>query len=163
MKHSTERILTTHVGSLPRPDDLIGPLGAKMSGQPFDAQALEARLPSAVAELVNQQVSTGLDVVNDGEVGRTSFILYMDERLSGFSTREITGPEAARAVHYLAGSREFLAFPEYYDPDNVIRSVTGGRPMRETFCSGPIAYKGHELLQRDIANMKAALKDIPAE
>ncbi len=163
MKHSTDRILTTHVGSLPRPDDMIGMLGAKMSGQPIDEGALEARLPSAVAELVVRQVKTGLDVINDGEVGRTSFILYADERLTGFETREITGKDAPRAVHYLAGSREYLAFPEYYDPNQVFQSVTGGRPAKEIFCSGPITYKGHDLLQRDIANMKAAVEGMPVE
>src|SRR5688500_5863470 len=163
MKHSTDRILTTHVGSLPRPDDMIEALGAKFSGRAIDEQALAARLPSAVAELVGRQVQTGLDVINDGEVGRPSFITYVDERLTGFETREITGKNAPRAVHYLAGSREYLAFPEYYDPDQVFESVTGGRPAREIFCGGPISYKGHDLLQRDIANFRAALQNAPVE
>jgi 5-methyltetrahydropteroyltriglutamate--homocysteine methyltransferase len=161
MKHSTDRILTTHVGSLPRPEDMIDMLAAKFSGRPIDEQKLEARLPSAVAELVAQQVKTGLDVINDGEVGRPSFITYIDDRLTGFERREIAGKDAPRAVHYLAGSREYLAFPEYYEPEQVLQSVTGGRPAQEILCSGPITYKGHELLQRDIANFKTALKGAP--
>jgi 5-methyltetrahydropteroyltriglutamate--homocysteine methyltransferase len=163
VKHSSDRILTTHVGSLPRPDNMIGMLAAKMSGRPIDEAALAARLPSAVAEIVAKQVETGLDVIDDGEVGRPSFITYIDERLTGFATREIAGKDAARAVHYLAGSREFLAFPEYYQPEQVVQGATGGQPMREIVCTGPITYKGHDLLQRDIANFKAALKGTPIE
>lgn len=161
MKHSTERILTTHVGSLPRPPDMIEMLAAKMAGRPIDEAALAARLPSAVKEMVARQVETGLDVINDGEVGRPSFITYIDERLTGFETREITGKDAERAVHYLAGSREFLAFPEYYRPEQVVQRATGGQPMREIVCTGPITYKGHALLQRDIMNFKAALEGMP--
>ena len=70
MKHSTDRILTTHVGSLPRPDDMLEVLTAKMRGQPVDEQALDARLPGAVADIVRQQVDHGLDVIDDGEVGK---------------------------------------------------------------------------------------------
>src|SRR5207245_2961370 len=123
----------------------------------------EARLPSAVAEIVAQQTRTGLDVVNDGEVGRPSFITYIDERLTGFETREVADADAPRAVHYLAGSREFLAFPEYYEPEQVIQGAIGGQRPREIVCSGPITYKGHEQLQRDIANLRAALQDAPVE
>jgi 5-methyltetrahydropteroyltriglutamate--homocysteine methyltransferase len=163
MKHSTDRILTTHVGSLPRPDDMMDMLAAKFAGRPINEQKLEARLPSAVGELVAQQVKTGLDVINDGEVGRPSFITYIDDRLTGFERREIAAKDAPRAVHYLAGSREYLAFPEYYEPEQTIQSVIGGRPPQEILCSGPITYKGHDLLQRDIANFKAALKGAPVE
>jgi len=161
MKHSTDRILTTHVGSLPRPDDVLPILAAKMSGRPIDEAALESRLPSAVAEIVDQQAKTGLDIIDDGEVGKPSFILYIDERLNGFESREISGPEAPRAVHYLAGSREFAAFPEYYQPEDVVQGATGGRAPREIVCTGPISYKGQKLLERDIANLKAAMKGAP--
>ena len=97
MKHSTDRILTTHVGSLPRPEDMLEALTAKMRGQPVDEQALDARLPGAVADIVRQQVAHGLDVIDDGEVGKPSFILYADERLSGFEQRDAPESEIARA------------------------------------------------------------------
>ena len=107
MKHSSDRILTTHVGSLPRPNDMLDALKAKMHGQPVDEQALAARLPGAVADIVRQQFAHGLDVIDDGEVGKPSFILYADERLSGFEQRLAPESEAAAARHYLAGSRGF--------------------------------------------------------
>ena len=124
MKHSTERILTTHVGSLPRPDDMLEALGAKMKAQPVDQEAFDARLPAAVAEMVRRQADCGLDVVNDGEVGKPSFILYMDERMSGFEQREVAESEVDKISHYLTGSREFLAFPEYYQPELVANTTS---------------------------------------
>ena len=160
MKHSTDRILTTHVGSLPRPDDMLEVLTAKMKGQSVDEQAFEARLPSAVAEIVRQQAEHGLDVIDDGEVGKPSFILYADERLSGFEQREVPDSELAKARYYLAGSREFLAFPEYYHPERATRSGLEGERPREAVCTGPIVYKGHKQLERDIANFKAALSGL---
>ncbi len=163
MKHSTDRILTTHVGSLPRPDDMLEALGAKMKGRPVDEQAFEARLPGAVADIVHQQVEHGLDVINDGEVGKPGFILYIDERLSGFEQREVAESEVARASHYLAGSREFLAFPEYYQPETVTRLATEGERPRLPVCTGPISYKGHQQLRRDISNFKAALNQVSVE
>ena len=157
MKHSTDRILTTHVGSLPRPADMLGVLTAKMKGQPVNEQTFEARLPSAVADIVRQQAEHGLDVIDDGEVGKPSFILYVDERLSGFEQRDVPDSELAKARHYLAGSREFLAFPEYYHPERATNSGMEGERPRESVCTSPITYKGHKQLQRDIANFKAAL------
>src|SRR5438105_419230 len=119
MKHSTDRILTTHVGSLPRPADMLPMLSAKMIGDPVDERAFDTRLRTAVVDVVRQQVEHGIDVINDGEVGKPGFILYAEERLGGFERREVTGGESAlaRARHYLAGSREFLAFPDYYQAE----------------------------------------------
>jgi 5-methyltetrahydropteroyltriglutamate--homocysteine methyltransferase len=165
MKHSTDRILTTHVGSLPRPDDMLDVLTARMRGQPIDEQAFDARLPSAVAELVRQQVEHGLDVIDDGEVSKPSFIVYAEERLSGFEPREVAGSasEVARALHYLAGSREALAFPDFYQSDLDRMSTVAGEKPRLPVCTGPVAYKGHRQLQRDIANFKAALSGVEVE
>ena len=160
MKHSTDRILTTHVGSLPRPEDMLEALTAKMRGQLIDEQALDARLPRAVADIVRQQVDHGLDVIDDGEVGKPSFILYADERLSGFEQRDAQESEIARARHYLAGSREFLAFPEYYQPETTTSRGTEGQRPRQSFCTGPIGYRGHRQLQRDLTNFKAALSKV---
>src|SRR5215212_7095956 len=84
MQRSADRILTTHAGSLPRPADLVEMLRARDRGQPFDAAALEARVPRAVAEAVRKQVETGLDVIADGEMGRVGFAAYVKDRMDGF-------------------------------------------------------------------------------
>ncbi len=163
MKHSTDRILTTHVGSLPRPDSVIEDLGAKMKGQPVDEQAFEARLPGAVLEMVRKQADCGIDVINDGEASKAGFILYADERLTGFEQLEIPEKDIPRAVNYLAGSREFLAFPDYYHPEAALKRATEGRIPRQPVCTGPVTYKGRALLDRDLKNFKAALAQVKVE
>lgn len=134
-----------------------------MKGQPVDQVAFDTRLPGAVSEMVRRQAVHGLDVINDGEVGKPSFILYMDERMSGFELREVPENEVDKVSHYLAGSREFLAFPEYYQPELVTRRPTAGERPRQPVCTGPIAYKGHNQLKRDIENLKAALSHVEVE
>ena len=84
MKHSQERILTTFVGSLARPPDLIGILDAKERGQSYDRDAFAARLRAAVAEVVRRQADAGVDIVSDGEQGKAGFVTYIGERLTGF-------------------------------------------------------------------------------
>src|SRR5439155_8609907 len=84
MRRSTERILTTHTGSLPRPDDLIRMMFAKEEGVPVDPAALGARIRAAVAEIVDKQVDAGVDVVNDGEMSKPSYATYVKDRLTGF-------------------------------------------------------------------------------
>src|SRR3974390_1703136 len=84
MKRSTERFLTTHTGSLPRPDDLIRTMFAKEEGVPVDRAALAARIASAVADCVQKQVRAGVDVVNDGEMSKPSYATYIKDRLDGF-------------------------------------------------------------------------------
>src|SRR5579883_132471 len=165
MKRSTHRILTTHVGSLPRSDDMLPMLSAKMVGDPIDERAFEARLRGAVVDIVRQQVEHGLDVINDGEVGKPGFILYAEERLGGFERREVAGDAGAvaRARHYLAGSRELLAFPEYYQPELEAAGAGPGRAPRQLVCTGPVSYRGHAQLQRDIENLRAALREVSAE
>jgi len=163
MKHSTDRILTTHVGSLPRPADMLEALGKKMAGQPIDEQAFEARLPGAVLEVVRREAECGLDVINDGEVSKAGFILYADERLTGFEQLEIPQKDIPRAVNYLAGSREFLAFPDYYQPEAMLRRATEGRKPRQPVCTGPVTYKGKALFERDLKNFKAALAQVKVE
>ena len=154
MKRSTDRVLTTHAGSLPRPDDVLDMLRTGQKGEPF-----EARVGLAVAEIVRQQVEHSLDIVDDGEVSKPSFVTYATERLSGLELR----PAEPIATSSFAGSREHLAFPEFYAA--VGAPSAGGvgrdRPMRSV-CTGPIRYVGHEAVQRDIANLKAALQDVEA-
>src|ERR687888_895119 len=84
MKLSTERILTTHVGSLARPPDLFDMLVARASGQPYDAVAFEARVRQAVADVVRRQAELGIDIIDDGEQGKPGFVAYISERLGGF-------------------------------------------------------------------------------
>src|SRR5215475_6573943 len=96
MKTSTERILTTHVGSIPRPDSVRSLLRARLAGQRIDEAELAARATEAVADVVRRQGEVGLDVVSDGEMSKTSFLGYTDDRLSGFvSTTASTDPSAA--------------------------------------------------------------------
>jgi len=157
MKCSTERILTTFVGSLPRPADLVAMMQAKERGQPYETEAFAARVRRAVAEAVRKQAEAGVDIVCDGEQGKSGFITYVSERLTGFEPRE-TKPREGPWV----GSREELAFPEYYQWYARGRGGTVAAPY-SWVCTGPITYKGHEALQSDIENLKAALQGVQVE
>jgi 5-methyltetrahydropteroyltriglutamate--homocysteine methyltransferase len=152
MKQSVERILTTHVGSLPRPPDLLEMIQAKERGGDFDAAAFAARVKSAVAEVVRRQAESGIDIAADGEMGRFGFIPYVNERLAGLDARPnpVTQGTWAR-------SREHLAFPEYYAWAAQMPGAAGGAQRNQWVCTGPIAYKGQAALARDIDNLKAAL------
>src|SRR5436190_8359347 len=108
MKRSMDRILTTHVGSLPRPDDLRDLIQNKARGEAVDEALFAARVKSAVAETVRRQAEAGIDIVADGEMGRVGFIPYVNERLAGIE------PSAREAANYWAQSREYRAFPEFY-------------------------------------------------
>lgn len=149
MKRNTDRILTTHVGSLARPERQLELLFAKELGQPYDVDEFEMSTRESVDQIVAQQVETGIDVVCDGEQGKSSFVTYAAERLSGFSPR--TGGGEDLWVH----SRESIAFPEFYEAH---RKAREGLVAKKTklICSGPIEYVGHEILARDIANLKSA-------
>jgi 5-methyltetrahydropteroyltriglutamate--homocysteine methyltransferase len=157
MKRSTERILTTFVGSLARPTDLIETLKTKESGQSYDRHAFAVRVRSAVAEAVRRQAEAGVDIVSDGEQGKAGFVIYIGERLTGFEPR----PAAPRAGPWV-GSREVMDFPEYYEWYSRWRGASVGPPTCFV-CTAPIAYKGQEFLQRDIANLKAALQGVSVE
>src|SRR5262245_47476062 len=108
MELSTDRILTTHVGSLPRPDDLFELMLARMDGKAVDEKAYAERVRTAVRDSVREQVAAGLDVVNDGEMGKPSFITYAAARLDGLEKREGNRPSP------FANTRETQDFPEYY-------------------------------------------------
>jgi 5-methyltetrahydropteroyltriglutamate--homocysteine methyltransferase len=157
MKRSTDRILTTFVGSLARPPDLLEMMYAREHGQPYDQKAYAGRVRSAVAEVVRQQVEAGVDIVCDGEQGKPGFFAYVSERLAGFEPRETTSPAGP-----WAGSREALAFPEYYQWYARGRPGSVAAPFGMA-CTGPISYKGQAALQTDIDNLKAALQGLQAE
>jgi 5-methyltetrahydropteroyltriglutamate--homocysteine methyltransferase len=152
MRRSTERILTTHVGSLPRPPDLLSMIQAKERGEAIDTPAFQARVARAVAEVVKRQAECGIDIVADGEMGRFGFIPYVNERLAGLEPRPNPGAEGT-----WARSREYRAFPEYYAWAAQMPGTAGRAPPTRRVCTGPIAYKGQAALQRDIDNLKAAM------
>jgi 5-methyltetrahydropteroyltriglutamate--homocysteine methyltransferase len=152
MQHSTRRILTTHAGSLPRPPDMIEMLVAKAQGKPVDEAKWIARLPGAVREIVKKQIRLGVDIVDDGEYSKPSFVTYVSERLGGYEPDKDSAPRIP-----WAGSREALAFPEFYAPTN-----TTSRGVRMV-CAGPVTYKGRAILRRDIENLKSALNGAKVE
>jgi len=150
MNHSTDRILTTHCGSLPRPKDLLDLMKAKINGDPYDAGAYAARIRSAVSEIVRQQVECGIDVPTDGEQGKQGFFAYVNERLTGFEPRP--GPRPAMF------EAEVRDFPEYYKQyfSTAMLGVTIA-PLVQFACTGPVSYRGQDALSRDIDNLKAAV------
>jgi len=163
MKTSTDRILTTHVGSIPRPESIRELLRARLAGQAVDAAELAARVENAVADVVRTQAACGIDVVSDGEMGKTSFIAYTDERLTGFTPMRPDDPNVPASNTSVAWARrldtrrEWRAFREYYETYLPAAMPPSAPP---TVCTGPIAYKGAALLERDLDNFKAALKTI---
>jgi 5-methyltetrahydropteroyltriglutamate--homocysteine methyltransferase len=143
VKRSTERFLTTHTGSLPRPDDLIRTMFAREEGVPVDAVALAARIRSAVAEVVARQTEAGIDVVDDGEMSKPSYATYPKDRLTGF-----------------AGASHPLQYKDLVDFPGMARRVFGdpGRARRKTpACTGPIAVRDRGAAEADTANLRAAL------
>jgi len=158
MKRSTDRILTTHVGSLPRPPKLFAMMKAKHEGQATDPAALAAEVQNAVAEVVRRQSDTGIDVVSDGEMGKVGFIPYVNERLAGFEP----GSVAARGSAW-ANSRETRAFPEFYDWQSRQAGAAGNAGALRWVCTGPISYRGIEEFQKEAALFRAALEHARVE
>jgi len=155
MRRSSERILTTHVGSLIRPQSLLPLIGAKQSGQPYDRELYSKRLAESVAEVVAQQAAAGIDVPSDGEFGKSiSWSQYALERLSGFERR----PVAAGASRFARGA-DRTRFAEFYVELDAASGppATAGASAGEAVCVAPIRYTGQAEVQRDIANFKAAL------
>ncbi len=149
MKRSTDRFLTTHTGSLPRPEDLIRTMFAKEEGVPVDAAALAARIRAAVIEVVHKQTAAGIDVVDDGEMSKPSYATYPKDRLTGFGG-------ASHPLQY----RDLVDFP------GMARRVFGdpGRARRKTpACTGPIAVRESGAADADAANLAAALTGAGAQ
>jgi 5-methyltetrahydropteroyltriglutamate--homocysteine methyltransferase len=144
MRRSTERIITTHAGSLPRPADLLEMMTSAAAGKPGETHG--AWLRKAVKEIVNKQIDLGIDVIDDGEFSKASFVSYVNERLGGFEP-ETQGP----GQNPWAGSREAKSFPEFY-----AGAASAARPAR-MICTGPISYRGKAQLDSDIDNLKSAL------
>ncbi len=156
MKRSLDRILTTHVGSLIRPQALQQFLHAEQSGEPFDKQAYEACLTQSVAEIVRRQTAAGIDVISDGEFGKSiSWSQYALERLSGFERRPVKP-----GANPFARGADRERFPEFYAE---LDAREGIATTRDSVCVGPIAYTGQVALARDIRNLTAALTGVSVE
>lgn len=152
MKRSTDRILTTHCGSLARPHELLDRMKAKLNGEAYDQAAYAGRITNAVAEIVRQQAENGIDVVTDGEQGKPGFFTYVRERLTGFEAKP------APAGGWQQWAAELADFPEYYEQYLGKRMMGGSiAPRAPLVCTGPIKYQGQEAIRQDIANLKAAM------
>src|SRR5579871_4398575 len=149
MKRSTDRMLTTHVGSLPRPADLLQMVADRAGGKPVDESALKLSTQAAVKEIVRKQTEdVGLDVIDDGEQSKPSFSSYVIERLSGIEMKPAEGP-----VGGWLNTREGHSFPDFYG------SRRGAPAQTQLVCTGPITYRGQAAVQADIENFKAAVAE----
>jgi 5-methyltetrahydropteroyltriglutamate--homocysteine methyltransferase len=149
LQQNTDRIQTTHIGSLPRPHRLLDAMKAKYSGQPYDPTAFQQALRVAVADVVRKQVDCGIDIVTDGEFSKPGFFTYIRERLEGFESRP--------NVKIKLFEQEVAAFPEYYE-QYFKQAMMGGAivSLAPVVCVGPVKYRGEKLVQIDIDNVKAA-------
>jgi 5-methyltetrahydropteroyltriglutamate--homocysteine methyltransferase len=148
MQRSTERFLTTHTGSLPRPDDLIRMMYAKEEGVPVDAAALAARVRTAVAEVVGKQAKAGIDLINDGELSKPSYATYIKDRLNGFG-----------------GTGNTFTYQDLAEFPRLAQRVFGdpGRSRRKTpACNAPISVRDPAAAPADADNLKAALAGVSA-
>ena len=147
MSYGQGRFLTTHIGSLPRPEDLMELMFAREDGLPLEASAVDARVRAAVQEVVQRQVEAGIDIVNDGEMSKPSYATYIKDRLNGFG-----------------GTGNSFAFQDLEDYPGVKARVFAdpGRKHRKTpACNGPISVKDMDAVRRDAANLKEALAQTP--
>ncbi len=157
MKRSTERILTTHVGSLARPHDLLELVQKQVNGEPYDEEALAGITRRAVADVVRKQADNGVDVVDDGEQSKSGFYAYLAQRLGGLEVRP-----SARLDDRSPWRVELDAFPEYYKEylgDKNRMSVQ----MPPLVCTSPLTYTGQKALRTDLDNLKAALQGVQVE
>jgi 5-methyltetrahydropteroyltriglutamate--homocysteine methyltransferase len=151
MKRSTERILTTHAGSLPRPASLLPLVFAQEAGKTVDADQLEGEIRAAVKDTVRRQVDAGVDVLNDGEVSKPSYATYVKDRLTGFGG-EGSIQEIAASVMNLED------FPDF--ADHLAATMASAAEIRFTSCDGPVLYVGQAAVQADIENLKAAVETV---
>ena len=151
IQQNSNRIQTTHIGSLPRPHDLLDVMKAKLNHQPYDEAEYRAKLSKAVADSVRKQVDCGIDFVTDGEFSKPGFFTYIQERLEGYEAR----PNQKLVLF----QQEVGAFPEYY-AEYFKQAMMGGTliPITPVVCVGPVKYRGEKFVQIDIANVKAAAK-----
>jgi len=172
MKRSTDRILTTHVGSLVKPDDLQAMINAREVGDAYDAAALDARIATAIGEVVRKQAEIGVDIVNDGEFSKSSWGAYFRGRLTNVEARP-----GLRSTPGNIWDRDEPLFHEWFEGAKagggprfsyVYRALQAKKGAPDTgiagaFCTGPLKFVGQEQVQTDIANIKAAAKGVQVE
>ncbi len=151
MKRSEDRILVTHVGSLPRPEVLIENMFSVDRGSPLSQADYENILSKSVLDIVKKQLELGIDIVDDGEFSKRGFAVYAHERLGGLS------PTGRQRPSPWADSRESRAFPEFYEPLTRPNSNPLTLSNMQMACTGPLTYEGQELLKRDILNLTNAV------
>ncbi len=151
MRRSTTRILTTHAGSLPRPDNLMQMMIAREQGQPVDASELADTVRNAVADAVKHQVAAGIDIVSDGEMSKIGFANYVKDRLTGFGGQSTPFTPQDILEHPDLNMRMFR------------RNEDGGGRNFIPACTGPISLRDQDAVHRDIANLKAALQEVHPE
>ena len=151
IQNNTDRIQTTHIGSLPRPHDLLDIMKAKLNKQPYDESKYQTMLSQGGRRPRARQVDCGIDFVTDGEFSKPGFFTYIQERLEGF--------EARPNQKLILFQQEVAAFPEYY-AEYFKQAMMGGTliPITPVVCVGPVKYRGEKPLQIDIDNVKAAAK-----
>ncbi|HEX5368892.1 MAG TPA: cobalamin-independent methionine synthase II family protein [Dehalococcoidia bacterium] len=152
MRRSTERIITSHVGSLPRPPDLLEMMREKVNGRPYDRLAYDARCRDAVDEIVRQQAEAGIDVVTDGELSKPQFCDYIADRIAGFEG-ENTGPRFVNA------SQRPEPFPAFTAWNEAQRGILLGMQERRPLCVAPLRWQDRAY-ETDIANLKAVLEHV---
>lgn len=157
MQRSTDRILTTHTGSLPRLPVMLEAMRAREEAQLADEPAFQAAVSAEVHSIVARQVASGIDVVNDGECGKANFHAYVSERLSGFERRVPPGGVPVLTRPLGTGGRDARMFPDFY------KAILENNPFENAIriaprvCVGPVTYVGSKGIQRDISNLKSAM------
>jgi 5-methyltetrahydropteroyltriglutamate--homocysteine methyltransferase len=159
VKRSTDRILTTHVGSLARPGEVLDLMRSRALGEPYDEQAYERAVRRAVATCVYDQAASGLDSVSDGEQGKIGHAVYIGERLEGFERHG-----DSRASLGALFEAEINAFPGYYEQYFQVAMAGGAiAPSQPLICTGPVSYKGHDALRRDLRTLSDAVNALDGD
>ena len=150
MAGQSDRIRTTHAGSLPRPAGLLDLVFKAEAGEAVDPDTTDAAVDSAVTEIVQKQLDVGVDVPNDGEMSKPSYATYVKDRLSGFGGEGSIAEVAAQVI-------DLQDFPDF--AEQMAATMASAAKIRFTTCDGPVAYQGHDAVRRDIEHLKAALGD----
>ncbi len=160
MFRSTHRILTTHAGALPRSGELTRMVLEHAAGKSRDPARFSEMLRGEIAEVVRKQADLGVDIVNDGELGKTNFNNYCLERLSGFESRPYVEGKSPKPLSI--GARDAREFPDYFS-GNLAGFARFRTPETQTFCNAPLTYSGEASLRRDLDNFRAALAGVKVE
>ncbi len=151
MERSTDRILTTHAGSLPRPASLLPLVLAQEQGEVVESARLEAEVRSAVQETVRKQLDAGVDILNDGEVSKPSYATYVKDRLTGFGGEGSIQEVAAAVI-------DLTEFPDF--AEHMAATMASAAEIRFTSCDGPVSYVGQSAVQADIENLQATVDNL---